>query len=220
MRGGRADSHASDSQTSDCGCDTQRPERSEAELLKLLVESDNALVLSGLGASLLLLDLGVMEGSGLGLSLLLEGSDKVALGPASDGGEVAKRAVVAASLEAKSAESVGDDHALLLVVREWAAIEDLQLAEGGGTSGGLMGGHATNALPEDARGGFPMLGTTTWVSVNALLHDVLSNDLVSLEGTRLEDLLAADDGDALSTENLLSDHAGEAALQVTSSVND
>ena len=217
---GQRDCQASDYQTSDCDGDNQRPECSEAKLLKLLVESDDALVIGSLGTSLLLLNLGVMEGGGLDLSLLLEGGDEVALGPSSDGGEVAKRAVVAASLEAESAEGIWDDHALLRVVWEWAAIEDLQLAESGGTSWELVGEHATDALPENASGGLPVLGTAAWVRVNALLHGVLSNDLVSLEGTGLEDLLTADNGDALSIEKLLCNHTGEAALQVASSVND
>ena len=199
---------------------TPLPDCSEAELLELLVEGGDALILSSLGASLLLLDLGVVEGSRLDLSLLLERGDKLSAGPSSERCEVAERAVVAASLEAKRAEGVWDDHALLLIVGHGAAIEDLQLAESGGASWELVGEHATSALPENARWGSPVLGTTAWVRVNALLHDVLSNDLVSLEGTRLEDLLAADDGDALSTEKLLGDHAGKTALQVTSSVND
>ena len=65
-----------------------------------------------------------------------------------------------------------------------------------------------------------MLGTAAWVGVNALLHNVLSNDLVSLERAGLKNLLAADDGDTLSREQLLSDNTGETALKVTSSIND
>ena len=65
-----------------------------------------------------------------------------------------------------------------------------------------------------------MLGAAAWVRVNALLHNVLSNDLVSLERAGLKNLLAADDGDTLSSEQLLSDNTGETALEVTSSIND
>ena len=65
-----------------------------------------------------------------------------------------------------------------------------------------------------------MLGTTAWVSVNALLHDVLSNDLVSLKAARLENGLASDNSDSLSTEKFLGNDAGKAALEVTSTVND
>ena len=65
-----------------------------------------------------------------------------------------------------------------------------------------------------------MLGAAAWVRVNALLHNVLSNDLVSLERAGLKDLFASDDGDTLSSEQLLSDNTGETALEVTSSIND
>ena len=160
-----------------------------------------------------------MESGGLDLSLLFEGSDNVSLGPASDGSEITERAEVSAGLEAESSKSVGDDHSLLLVIGEGNTLEDLQLVESGGALGELVGEHASGALPENARGGLPVLGATAWVGVNALLHNVLSNDLVSLEGTRLEDLLATHHDDALSTQKFLCNNAGETALQVTSSVN-
>ena len=161
-----------------------------------------------------------MESGGLDLSLLLKSGDDASLGPASDGSEVSERAEVSVGLESEGSESVRDDHSLLLVIGVGDTLEDLQLVESGGALGELVGEHASEALPENARGGLPMLGATARVGVNALLHNVLSNDLVSLEGTRLKDLLTADDGDALSTEKLLGDHTSEAALQVTSSVND
>ena len=65
-----------------------------------------------------------------------------------------------------------------------------------------------------------MLGTTAWVGVDALLHDVLANDLVSVERTGLEDGLAADNDDTLASEKFLSNNASETALKVASSVND
>lgn len=198
----------------------RRPSRSESELFELLVEGSDALVSGGLGLGLDLLLLGGVEGGRLGLSLLLELLNDVTLGPAGQGGQLTERAVVSAGLEAESAERVWDHHSLLLIVGEGDTLEDLQLAEGGGASWELVWEHATSALPENARWSFPMLGTTAWVRVNALLHNVLSNDLVSLEGTRLENLLASDDGDSLSTEKFLGNDAGKAALKVASSVND
>ena len=65
-----------------------------------------------------------------------------------------------------------------------------------------------------------MLGTTTGVRVDALLHNVQSNDLVSLKRSRLEDLFASHNGDTLTAEQFLSDDTGKTALKVTSSVND
>ena len=193
--------------------------RSESELLELLVEGSDTLVSGSLGLGLDLLLLGGVEGGGLGLSLLLEFLNDASLGPASEGSQFTKRAIVSASLEAESAESIRDHHSLLLIVGEGDAFEDLQLAEGSGAFGELVWEHATKALPENARGSLPMLGTTAWVGVNALLHNVLSNDLVSLEGTRLENLLAPDNGTSLPIEKFLGNDAGKTALKVASSVN-
>ena len=198
----------------------RRPFRSESELGELSVEGSDALVLGsrGLGSKLLLL--GGIEGGGLDLSLLLEGLDDFSLGPAGERGELAQRAVVSAGLEAESAESVWDHHSLFLVVGEGDTFEDLQLTESGGASWELVGEHATQALPENARGRLPMLGSAAWVCVNALLHGVLSNDLVSLERAGLENLLTSDNSDSLSLEKFLGKNACKAALKMASSVND
>ena len=198
----------------------RRPDRSESELGELGVEGSDALVLGSLGPGGDLLLLGGVEGSRLDLSLLLERLDDFSLGPAGERGELAQRAVVPAGLEAESAESVWDHHSLLLVVGEGNAFEDLQLSESGGASGELVRQHATGALPEDARGRLPVLGSAAWVCVNALLHGVLSNDLVSLERARLENLLTPDHSDSLPTEKFLGNNAGKAALKMASSVND
>lgn len=61
-----------------------------------------------------------------------------------------------------------------------------------------MGEHASEDLPEHARGALPMLGSAAGVGVDALLHNVLSNDLVSLEVTRLENHLTTDNSDMLA----------------------
>ena len=198
----------------------RRPFRSESELGERGVEGSDALVLGSLGPGSDLLLLGGIEGGGLDLSLLLEGLDDVSLGPAGERSELAQRAVVSAGLEAESAESVWDHHSLFLVIGEGDTFEDLQLTESSGASWELVGEHATSALPENARGRLPMLGSTTWVCVNALLHGVLSNDLVSLERAGLKNLLTPDNGDSLSTEKFLGNNACKAALKMASSVND
>jgi len=196
------------------------PNCSVAELGESSVEWGNGLIGGslGLGGGLLLLE-GV-ESGGFDLSLLLKLLNTLSLGPAGQGGEFSKRAVVSAGSKTKGAEGIGDDHSLLLIVGEGDSLEDLKVAESGSASWGLVGEHASKGLPEDFRGSFPVLGTTAWVGVNALLHDVLSNDLVSLQGSRLEDLFTTHNGDALAGEQLLSNNAGEATLKVASSVND
>ena len=177
-------------------------------------------MLGGLFAGLGLLGLEGVESGGLSLSLLLESLDEVTLGPAGEGSKVTERNELSLGLQAESFESIWHDHALLLVIRGGAALEDLQLAKSGGASGQLVGEHATDDLPENARGCAPVLLTTAWVRVNTLVHIILANDLVSLDPGRLEDLLAADNGDTLTGQELLRHNAGEAALQVAPSVND
>ena len=193
---------------------------SETELSQLRVELADALVLSSLGASLLLLLLEGVEGLGLGLTLLLETCDGLGLGPAGEGGEITERHELSLGLQAESAESVRHDHALLLVVREGHALEDLKLAKSGGASGQLVREHTTDALPEDARGGPPVLLTAARVRVNTLVHHILTNDLVPLDPAGLEDLLTAHNSDALTGQEFFGNNAGETALKVASSVND
>lgn len=59
-------------------------------------------------------------------------------------------AVLAAGLESENTESLGDDHLLLLVVGRGDTLKDLEALEGGGTTGGLVGDHATDGLVEDS----------------------------------------------------------------------
>ena len=161
-----------------------------------------------------------MESSGLDLSLLLERRNDALLGPAGQGGEFTERAEFSVSLHAEGLKGVWDDHSLFLIVGERNSFEDLKFAESIGTSGFLVGEHATKGLPENTTGGFPVFGSTTGVRVNAFIHCVQSNDLVSLQGTRLEDLLAANDSDVLAGQKFLRNNAGKTALKVTFSVND
>ena len=193
---------------------------SETELSQLRVELADALVLGSSSAGLLLLLLEGVEGSRLGLSLLLETSDGIGLSPAGEGGEITERHELTLGLQAESAESVWHDHALLLVVREGHALEDLKLAKSGGASRQLVREHTTDTLPEDARGGSPVLLTTAGVGVNTLVHHILTDDLVPLDPAGLEDLLTAHNGDALTGQEFFGNNAGETALEVASSVND
>lgn len=79
--------------------------------------------------------------------------------------------------------------------------------------------HSTGDFPEHAGWCFPVLGSSAWVSVDTLLHNICTNDSVSAEGSRLQDLLTSDDYDTLSTDQLLGNDAGETTLHVALSVN-
>merc|ERR1711879_740060 len=100
----------------------------------LLVEGCNFLIAGCLCAGFGLLGLEGVESGRLSLSLLFESLDEVTLGPAGEGSKVTERNELSLGLQAESPESIWHDHALLLVIRGGAALEDLQLAKSGGAS--------------------------------------------------------------------------------------
>lgn len=103
--------------------------------------------------------LALVVGSALGLSSLLQAGDDVLVLPADLVAETADGAVLAAGLQAENAEGLGNDHLLLLVVRGGDTLKDLEALESGGTTGSLVGDHATDGLVEDAGGGAEVEGT-------------------------------------------------------------
>ena len=100
---------------------------SEAVLLELSRECCDRFVTQSLLGGLSPLGLDSPELGGLRLSLLLERVDDASLGPAALGREVAEGAELAVRLESENLESLGDDDALLVVVGEGNALEDLEL---------------------------------------------------------------------------------------------
>ena len=83
-----------------------------------------------------------------------------------------------------------------------------------------MWNHTAEDLPEDARWGLPVSGSSTWVCVASLVHLLLSLQLASEQGSRLKNGLTSDNNDFLAIEELLSDNAGKTSQQVISTVND
>ena len=194
--------------------------RSESILLELSVERSNLLVAHGLGASSLLLLLESVELLGLGLAVLFELLDKALLGPASDNSEVAEAAVFTVRLQSEHLEGFGNNDALLVVVGEGNTLEDLQATESGGALGGLVGQHSTDHLPEDAGGSFPVFEAAARVGVNAVVHGLLTSELVAEEGAGNVNSLRADHNDALATDELLGNNTGKAAHEVAATIND
>ena len=123
---------------------------SEAVLSELVVELLEILAAGSLGSSLNLLLLLLPELLRFLLSLLLKTGDEILSGPADLAGELSKNAELSVGLEAEDLESVRDNQSLFLVVGERNAVEDLQAAESSGTSGSLVGEHASHDSPEDA----------------------------------------------------------------------
>lgn len=75
--------------------------------------------------------------------------------------QTANGAVLAARAETEHTESLGNDNALLLVVRGRNTLENLESLHSSGTTGGLVGNHAADGLVEDAGGSTEVEGTTT-----------------------------------------------------------
>jgi hypothetical protein len=65
-------------------------------------------------------------------------------------GQTADSAELAAGLESENAESLGNDDLLGLVVGRGDTLEDLKALESSGTTGSLVGDHATDGLVEDS----------------------------------------------------------------------
>lgn len=99
-------------------------------------------------------------------------SDNILVLPANLVAETADSAVLAAGLQAEHTQSLGNDHLLLLVVRGRDTLEDLEALKGGGTTGSLVGDHATDSLVEDAGRSAEVEGTTTGRVVSGHLAEV------------------------------------------------
>lgn len=97
--------------------------------------------------------------------------------------ESADGAVLAAGLEAEDTKGLGNDHALLVVVRRRNTIEGLQALKSGGTTGSLVRDHATDGAPEHLGGSAVVPGTYVQVSDQANKKSLMPNgsgDLVDL----------------------------------------
>lgn len=177
----------------------------------------------GLGGGALLGsgDLALVVSLLLDLALGLELVDGLHVVPADlvrdalDGGELA------AGLEAEDAESGGDDHQLLAVVGRGDTLVDLQALQSGGTTGGLVGKHASDGLVEDARGSTVVEGTgLLGVDQVALVQVSVVLQLVAEERARDVDELGSHNNDLLAGEELLGQGGGETTEEVSLAVND
>lgn len=79
--------------------------------------------------------------------------------PANLVAQTADGAVLAAGLQAKNAQSLGNDHLLLGVIGGRDTLENLEALHGSSTSSGLVGDHATDGLVEDSGGSAEVEGT-------------------------------------------------------------
>jgi len=154
---------------------------SETVFLELGVELGTVLIADKLGTGGFLLDLSFVEFAGLGLSLFFTGGDDVVASPSGHLGEVSHSAEVSARLHSQDLEGIGDDDALFAVVGAWHTIEDLQLGEGEGTTGRLVGEHSSEGSPEHSGGSGEMLEAASGVGVNASVFSGFPVKVVSEE---------------------------------------
>lgn len=165
--------------------------------------------------------LALVVGGTLGLSPLLQASNNILVLPANLVAQTADSAVLAAGLQAKDAQSLGNNHLLLGVVGRGNTLEDLEALHGGSTAGGLVGHHATDCLVEDSRGGAEVEGSTTGGVVSGHLSQV--GVVLELRAEELAgdvESLAANNDNLLAVEELLGDDTGKTAQQVTLAVDD
>jgi len=79
------------------------------------------------------------------------------------------------------------------------------------TFGSFVGEHATGCLPEESWGGFVVNETTTRVCIDSSVGDFMSLKSVSEEWAWNLDLIATNNDDTLTIEQLFSDYTGETA---------
>ena len=111
--------------------------------------------------------------------------------PTSLRSQIAEDAELSLWLQAESLGGLRDSHLLLLVIRSWDTVEDLQALEGGLTSGGLVWEHTTNSSPEHHRRSSVVKRASSWVGSGGLVLELLVLQGVSEKGTRNVDTLTS-----------------------------
>jgi hypothetical protein len=165
--------------------------------------------------------LALVVSGALSLSSLLQSSNDVLVLPANLVGQTTDSAELAAGLKTENTESLGNDDLLGLVVGRGDTLEDLKALESGGTTGSLVGDHATDGLVEDSGRSTEVEGTTAGGVVSGDLSEVG----VVLE-LRAEELagdvegLTADNNDLLTAQKLLGDNRGESAKEMALAIDD
>lgn len=187
-------------------------------LCGLLLDRSVLLRISQLSGSDLL---ALVESSALGLSSLLQSSNDVLVLPANLAGQTTDSAELAAGLETENTESLGNDDLLGLVVGRGDTLEDLEALESSGTTGGLVGDHATDSLVENSGGSAEVEGTTASGVVTGDLSEVgVVLELRTEELARDVKSLTADNNNLLAAQELLGDNGGESAKEVALAIDD
>ncbi|KAI6771083.1 hypothetical protein HG531_009938 [Fusarium graminearum] len=173
--------------------------------------------------------LALVVGGTLGLSSLLQTVKTNLVGQTTDSAELA------AGLESENAESLGNDDLLGLVVGRGDTLEDLKALESSGTTGSLVGDHATDGLVEDSGRSAEVEGTyiesMTVVQCSGNGFDSpprvgLYRVIFRRHTLGAEELsgdvkgLTTDDNNLLTAKELLGDNGGESAKEMALAIDD
>merc|ERR1711981_429133 len=178
------------------------------------------LVLNGLGAHTLRGNLLLVVGRGSDLTLELKLLNNITILPSDLRGQTAENAECTSGAKTEYTEGVRDDHALSLVIRRRDTLEDLKTGKSLLTTNSLVGNHTANSAPEDLGGRSQVEGSSLGVDVATLAQERVVVVLVLLEDTRDLHLLATNNNNALSVQDLLRDDGGQAAQKVATAVDD
>ena len=111
--------------------------------------------------------------------------------PTSLRSQITENAELSLWLQAESLSGLRDSHLLLLVIRSWDTVEDLQALKGSLTSGGLVWEQTTNSSPEHHRRSSVVKRASSWVGSGGLVLELLVLQGVSEKGTRNVDTLTS-----------------------------
>merc|ERR1712058_33562 len=81
---------------------------------------------------------------------LLKSSNNILVLPSNLVAQSANGAVLASRLQSQDSQGLWDHNTLDFVVWWWNTLEDLKSLHSSGTTGGLVGNHATDGLVEDS----------------------------------------------------------------------
>ena len=176
--------------------------------------------IEGGSSGVLSLDTFLVPGGGSVESLLLELLHQGLLGPSDLLGQVPEGAVLSEVLESDDLEGVGDNVLLLDVVGAGHSLEDLQLAEGGGSSGGESGEHTPDHSPEDSRGRLVVHESLPGVVDSSLSQELVEVGFVSEEGAGDVDGFGSDDDDSGSAQESLGHVGSESSEEMALAVNE
>jgi len=156
----------------------------------------------------------------LNLPPLLKSSNNILVFPADLMAQTTNSAVLAAGLQSENSKGLRNNDSLLLIIRRRNTFKDLQSLHGSGTTGGLVGNHATYSLVEDTRGSSEVERTSSSRVESGNLAKVgMVLQLRAEEFAGDVERFTSHYHDLLTVEQLLRDNTGQATQEVSFAIN-